>query len=107
MTEEQRSLNHRFLMRVSFPEQDETEVWDSINTFQSPLEALRGCSECLETVKMLLGNDRADEAEGSYVKFQVWDAEQSVLVLWEDDNGSLCWEERFLSEINGEVALSQ
>ncbi len=84
-------------MEVWFPEPGEPEEWDAINSFSHPLEAVRGCSECLEAVKDLLGTSFGDDLEPSYIHIRIRDAAASAVVLWEDENGALQAAPDFLS----------
>ena len=89
-------LTRRFRMEVCFPEPDEPESWDTINSFATPMEALHGCSECLETVKDLLGTPLGKDLEDAYVLIRVGDARDRRLVLWEDEDGALLAKSVFL-----------
>lgn len=83
-------LTLRFCLQVSFPEPDEEEKWDAFNSFSTPIEALHGCSDCLDTVMLLLGDPNLDD---DFVRIRVWDAEDQRMVFWEDAKGRLNWDE--------------
>jgi hypothetical protein len=77
-------------MQVFFPDLDEDEDWDTINSFPSPAQALRGCSECFEAVKGLLGIPYGKDLGNDYVRLRIVDAETKTLLLWDDESGALC-----------------
>lgn len=85
-------LTRRYRLQVCFPEPGETERWDTINSFPTAIEALRGGSECYEAVKDLLGSGNGRELEPGYFKIRILDAEERRLVLWEDEAGGLIQE---------------
>lgn len=82
-------LTRRYQLQVCFPEPGETDHWDTIKSFPTAIEALRGASECHEAVKDLLGSDNGRELEPGYFKIRILDAEERRLVLWEDEAGGL------------------
>ena len=82
-------LRQRYRMQVFFPELNEVESWDTINSFPTPVEALRGCSECLEAVKGLLGIPCFEDLENTYVRLRIEDAKTDTMMLWDDKTGAL------------------
>jgi hypothetical protein len=82
-------LTRRYRLQVCFPEPGETERWDTINSFPTAIEALRGGSECYEAVKDLLGSDDGQELEPGFFQIRIFDAEEKRFVLWEDEDGRL------------------
>ncbi len=72
-------LTRRYRLQVCFPEPGETERWDTINSFPTAIEALRGGSECYEAVKDLLGSDDGRELEPGYFKIRILDADSRRL----------------------------
>lgn len=82
-------LTLRYQLEVSFPEPDEEEEWDTIHSFATPREALRGCSECYETVKHLLGDKFGRDLEPGYVRIRIRDAHEDRLILWEEESGAI------------------
>ncbi len=82
-------LTLRYRLQVLFPEPGESERWDTINSFPTAIEALRGGSECYEAVKDLLGSDDGRELEPGFFKIRIFDAEEKRFVLSEDEDGRL------------------
>ena len=80
-------------MQVFFPDMDGEDSWDTINSFQSPFEAIQGCSECVESVKMLLEVPFTADVISQFFRIRVWDAENEKLVIWEDETGTLFHDE--------------
>ncbi len=79
----------RYRLQVSFPEPGEEEEWETINSFPTPREALRGCSQCYDTVRDLLGLEFCKDLEPGYLRIRILDAKEQRVILWEDGSGGL------------------
>lgn len=82
-------FTQRYRLQVCFPEPGEKDGWDTINSFPTAIEALRGASECHEAVSDILGSDDERELTPGYFKIRILDAEERRLVLWENETGGL------------------
>ncbi len=80
---------HRYWVQVCFPRSGEEEKWETINSFPTPLEALRGCSQCYDTVRDLLGIEFDKDLAPGYVNIRILDAQEQRLILWEVASGGL------------------
>jgi len=80
---------HRYRVQVCFPVSGEEEEWETINSFLTPLEALRGCSQCYDTVRDLLGIEFNHDLAPGHVKIRILDAREQRLILWEVPSGGL------------------
>lgn len=92
-------LSRRFQVEICFPEPDQPDVWDRIASLHSPSEALRRCSECLESVKDLLFAGLSREVDDRFIRIRVWDAMTDRHVLWEDEGGGLHASPYFFEEL--------
>lgn len=79
----------RYRVQVSFPEPGEEEEWETINSFPTPREALRGCSQCYDTVRDLLDLPFCQDLEPGHVKIRILDSKEQRVILWEDESGGL------------------
>ena len=79
----------RYQVQVCFLETREEEDWETINIFPTPQEALRGCSQCYDTVRDLLDIEFCQELEPGFVKIRIFDAEEQRVILSEDEDGGL------------------
>lgn len=77
---------------------DEGDRWDPIASVGSPLQALRGCSECLEVVREILQIPYSRSMDDGIIRVRVHDSVEDRVVLWDDENGSLHWEEKVYAE---------
>jgi|GEM_PF-5147530 len=82
-------LTRRYRLQICFPEADQREEWDTIESYHTPRESLRGCSSALETVKEMLEVPFGYDLEDDVVRFRVWDSDEETALLWEDANGSV------------------
>ena len=82
-------LRLRYLVQVCFPEPREEEEWETINSFATPLEALRGCSQSYDIVRDLLDLPFCQDMEPGFVKIRILDAEEQRVILWENETGGL------------------
>ncbi len=80
---------HRYWMQVCFPVSGEEEIWETINSFLKPLEALRGCSQCYDIVRDLLDIEFNKDLAPGYVKIRILDAQEQRLIFWEVASGGL------------------
>ena len=79
----------RYRVQVCFPETGEEEEWETINSFSTPREALRGSSQCYDTVRDLLDIEFCQELEPGFVKIRILDAREDRVILWENETGGL------------------
>lgn len=92
---EQPPVDGRYQMQINFPDAEAARKnsWNTVQSFETPMDALRGCSECLEVVKMLQGTEYSQQLPGQFIRLRVWDDESSKLLLWEGEKGDLQWDE--------------
>lgn len=82
-------LSRRYRMQLFFPELEEGASWKTFDSFASPMEALRACSDCLKSVRAHLGIPYDKEPDGVYVRFRIEDAEAGSFLAWDDEAGVL------------------
>lgn len=76
--------NFRYRLIARIPDPGEPEDWDLIDTFVTPVEALRACSHCHQLIRnLLLGNrDPAGEADR---RIRIHDAWLDRWLVWFDE----------------------
>lgn len=79
----------RFVLQVCLSEPPEVEEWDAIHRFADAAESFRICSECFESVQMMLGIDPISGPEPEWVRFRVWDRQECRMILWQEEGGAL------------------
>jgi hypothetical protein len=80
----------RYRVEVCFLCPDDENAWSTVTSFDCPFDALRRCSECLESAKDLFGIPFGQNIEDEdYIRIRIYDTEAKRHVLWESDDGAL------------------
>jgi hypothetical protein len=89
------ALDGRYRMQINFPDAESSrrEAWETVGSFETPIEALRGCSECTEVVKMLKDTEYSQQLPGKLIRLRVWDEESRRMIFWEGERGDLQWDD--------------
>jgi len=85
----QADLSKRYLIQIN---RNDGGPWDPLLSFDTALDALHGCSECLEILKEAFRLPIHAEIPELTRAFRVRDTQLGKLIIWEDAAGHLHWE---------------
>lgn len=86
-------LDSRFVVQLSGEalEGEAIDDWLPVVSYEKPLDAVRGCSDFVNTLKNVVGVGVLDDQPVFTRVLRVFDAEDEKIVLWEED-GSLLFD---------------
>tara|TARA_R110002096_G_scaffold105923_5_gene233065 strand:+ start:2421 stop:2768 length:348 start_codon:yes stop_codon:yes gene_type:complete len=87
---EETDLDLRYVVQLSGEalEGESVDHWLPVVSYEEPLDAVRGCSNFVNTLKNVVGIGVLDDLPVFTRVLRVFDAEDEKIVLWEED-GSL------------------
>ena len=74
----------RYRLMARLPDPGETESWEVIDTYDTPVEAIRGCSQCHDLIRNLLLR-HSDPAGEAYRRIRLHDGWQDRWLVWFDE----------------------
>lgn len=97
-------LTRRFRTQICFPETGDPEKWETVISKDTLIEAIRSCSECLESVRYLVEQAMAEadvnfDVDAGFVSLRVHDNEVDSVVVWQDDSGRVCFRDDPFEEV--------
>ncbi|MEM1296613.1 MAG: hypothetical protein AAGH89_14695 [Verrucomicrobiota bacterium] len=90
---EETDLDSRFVVQLSGKalEGESEDDWLPVVSFEEPMDAVRGCSDFVNTLKNVVGVGVLEDLPVFTRVIRVFDAEDEKIVLWEED-GSLLFD---------------
>lgn len=86
-------LTLRYKLQVSPEAPEKKGTWETVASFDTVIDAMRGCSACYEGVRIFLEDSGVDDRPvEDFIKHRIYDSDAGAILFGEDEEGRVQFE---------------